>query len=549
MSPADRPQDPSLTRPGTSARGIALSLPELVKFTALAALLAMFADAAVAHAMLWGNDPYWTYWVTDALLMATVFGVGTAWLGVGLGRGAVLTAVHVVVLTAYYWTLSPIGLPAQAEWLDLERTWITGLPVHFGVYYLGYVLAFWLRSRSRRAPAEPAAPARSLGATATAALVLAAAVVVVLGLLQTVIAGSFPGVTWFIVRIAVMTPLVLAWWAMAGTDRVAAASGGVMLGFLLATYGHYLSPMGLPNPSLRLISPDPPGTLVRWLSYRMEFLVLLPIALVLAVVAMLLASRWRRGGLAPAPPPARPVPALAVAVAVGALAVLGAVTAAYTGPEAHRPTVSSVGEGAVERGVPFGGDLAPAAATLEMTAENRNTHRTPLPPHDEVDIRATVTGADGRTYTIAATQPMVADARGRHTTWAGVGFDVWHHGRSGIGSPDLPPVHSAVAVFALGEVSADGEPIAAGVPVHVATSSRPGARLELHVGDAEAPTPGLPEGHLRVVWADYSGGHTRAVTNARYVWGTGVLLVLLGFALALVRRDTPKSDALAPSRQ
>ena len=87
---------------------------------ALAALLAIFFDAAIAHAMLWGNDPYWTYWVTDTLLMATVFGIGTMLFGIGMGRGAVITAFHVLLLTIYYWTLSPIGLPSQPEWLDLE---------------------------------------------------------------------------------------------------------------------------------------------------------------------------------------------------------------------------------------------------------------------------------------------------------------------------------------------------------------------------------------------------------------------------------------------
>lgn len=66
-----------------------LSLSALFKFTALASLFAIFADAAIAHAMLWGNDPYWTYWVTDTLLMATVFGLGTAWVGIGAGRGSI----------------------------------------------------------------------------------------------------------------------------------------------------------------------------------------------------------------------------------------------------------------------------------------------------------------------------------------------------------------------------------------------------------------------------------------------------------------------------
>jgi hypothetical protein len=79
--------------------------------------------------------------------MATVFGLGTAWFGMGLLKGALITAAHILALTVYYWSLSPIGLPSQPEWLDFEHTWATGLPVHFGVYYLGYVIALWLWRR------------------------------------------------------------------------------------------------------------------------------------------------------------------------------------------------------------------------------------------------------------------------------------------------------------------------------------------------------------------------------------------------------------------
>ena len=54
---------------------------DLATFTALVALLGILADAAVGHALLWENDPYWTYWITKTFLIATVFGLGTAWLG------------------------------------------------------------------------------------------------------------------------------------------------------------------------------------------------------------------------------------------------------------------------------------------------------------------------------------------------------------------------------------------------------------------------------------------------------------------------------------
>ena len=72
---------------------------DVAKFTALVALLAIFSDAALGHGLAWENDPYWTYWITKTFLIATIFGVGTAWFGIGVGRGAVITAVHTAVLT------------------------------------------------------------------------------------------------------------------------------------------------------------------------------------------------------------------------------------------------------------------------------------------------------------------------------------------------------------------------------------------------------------------------------------------------------------------
>ena len=515
------------------------SISELFKFTALAALFAIFADAAIAHAMLWGNDPYWSYWVTDTLLMATVFGLGTAWVGMGPGRGAIITAVHIVVLTAYYWSLSPIGLPSQPEWLDLERTWLTGLPVHFGVYYLGYLtaLALWKR-RSSAVTRGPATTAALLSRIATMAGTVVAGVVIVAGLLQALLTGDFPGVTWFIVRIAVAFPFTLAWWAMAGGGRASAVWGGIMLGFLLITYGHFLGPIGLPNPSLRLLAENPPPASVHWLSYRQEFLVLLPLTQLVAVLGYLIASRWIT----------YPVPyrslwrqgdrVWVIAAAVVLLAA-GTATAFYTSAEANRATVASTGAGSLERGAPYEGQLVGTDATLTLTVEDRNTHRTPLPPHDRVDIKATIPGTNprGTLYLVEATTPMVTDPQGRFTTWSGVGFNVWHHGRSGIGTSRLPPMKSEVAAFALGNISVDGQPIATGVPVHAMTSSREGARLELNVWDPSFAIPGIPGGHLRVVWASYDGGHARYRDYARYAWGSTVLIILLAFSIIIVRRQ------------
>ena len=522
------------------------STSELFKFTALASLFAIFADAAIAHAMLWANDPYWSYWITDTLLMATVFGLGTAWFGIGAGRGAVLTFFHIVVLTGYYWSLSPIGLPSQPEWLDLERTWLTGLPVHFGVYYLGYLVALLLWKRRSNAAARGVssmtAPLSRIAGVAGATTVT---VVTLAGLVQAVLTSEFPGLTWFIVRIAVAFPFTLGWLALAGPGRASAVWGGVILGFLLMTYGHFLAPIGLPNPSLRLLAENPPPASVHWLSYRQEFLVLLPLIQLVAVAGYWIGFRWL----------ARPVQhgslwqsgdGKGVSAAVLILIAGGIATALYTGPEANRATIVSRGAGSLEQGARYEGQWVATGATLAMSVEDRNTHRTPLPPHDRVSIKANIpAGHAGDTvYVVEATRPMVADPHGRFTTWSGVGLNVWHHGRSGIGTPKLPPTKSEVAVFGLGDISLDGRVVAAGVPVHAMTSSREGARLELNVGDPLSSIPGIPGGHLRVVWADYDGGHARYGDFARYAWGSTVLMLLLAFAMAIVRRQTRPSAAV-----
>lgn len=74
--------------------------------------------------------------------------------------------VHTLVLAIYYWSFSPIGLPSSPEWLDLGHTWVTGVPVHFGVIYLGYLLALWLWRRRTEGPGDDSAA----GETATTAL-------------------------------------------------------------------------------------------------------------------------------------------------------------------------------------------------------------------------------------------------------------------------------------------------------------------------------------------------------------------------------------------
>lgn len=161
-----------------------------------------------------------------------------------------------------------------------------------------------------------------------------------------------------------------------------------------------------------------------------------------------------------------------------------------------------------------------------------------------------------RSLTVARSLPSGApatissdDPLGRYGTWWGVGLDEWHHGESGIGTERLPAIRSEVALFAVGEVRRAGEPIAAGVPVHVMTADDgilPG-RLELNVGDEATPVVGLPDQRLRVVWEDFTGGGQKDPTWARYLVGTAVLAILLtltllanGAAIPAGREERPR---------
>jgi hypothetical protein len=503
----------------------ALSSRDAAKLASAVALLGIFWDAAVGHGLAWENDPYWTYWVTKTFLIFTIFALGTAWLGIGIGRGALITAVHTAVLTVYYWTLSPIGLPSSPDWLDLEHTWVTGLPIHFGVIYLGYLSALWLwRSRAVVAGREGGAAWEALVALASGVVI-----VVLAGGIGALAVWEWPGLQYFLVRLLVTVPFILLWFALAGRDAVAAVAGAITLAFIWATYGEFVGPLGLPDSSLRIAEEEPPPATAFWLDYRDTWLLGLPIALLVATSVFVAASVFLRGSRDARPALAALLAPAAFAVALAAFLFLANTWVESGGSEA---SLRASGAAQVEQGDWYGDRLAAAQATLDLSAQDNVRKVTPLRPHDELSVSARIQHPDGRTYEVSATQPLVSDPLGRHTTWWGVGIDVWHHGESGIGTDAIPAVRAEVATFGLGQVNVDGRPVAANVPVHVMTGSGEefGGRLELDVGDPAALIPGLPDGHLRVIWADYDGA-VEEVHVGRYLVGGVVLVALLLAAL------------------
>ncbi|MBX4189338.1 hypothetical protein KW785_01935 [Candidatus Parcubacteria bacterium] len=264
-----------------------LSTRDLVKFSLLVALFAILSDAMLGHALLWENDPYWTYWITKTLLIGTVFALGTAWFGVGALRGALITLVHTIILTIYYWTFSPVGLPEEVNWLDLNHTWVTGVPIHFAVIYIGYLSALWFWN-ANNLPREKPTSSREVHRV----LIATIAAVVVMGIASSLVVGEFVGVTWFVTRILVMFTTLLALTAfMPRVSRLALLGISFIESLILTAHSHYLSPLGLPG-TWRVFSTLTPVTVPRWLDFKELWYYQFPIYFIVGLVTLWALRKW-----------------------------------------------------------------------------------------------------------------------------------------------------------------------------------------------------------------------------------------------------------------
>lgn len=54
-----------------------------------------------------------------------------------------------------------------------------------------------------------------------------------------------------------------------------------------------------------------------------------------------------------------------------------------------------------------------------------------------------------------------------------------------------------------------------------------------------AAVPGLPDGHLRAVWADRRGSSPESHEGAHNALGSAVLLALVALAIAAIRNERP----------
>jgi hypothetical protein len=109
---------------------------QAVKFALLAGLAALLVDASLVHGLLWEHDPSWGSWTTAGWVIVAVFGLGTAWFGVGVAQGLGLSILLSALLCATgLWQAAPIA-PSTAS-----ASWIFGIPVHGLALLGGYLLA------------------------------------------------------------------------------------------------------------------------------------------------------------------------------------------------------------------------------------------------------------------------------------------------------------------------------------------------------------------------------------------------------------------------
>jgi hypothetical protein len=217
-----------------------------IKFGILTGILAMFLDAAIGHGLFWKNDPYWTYWITDAFLITMIISFGSSILGIGMWQGIVLIAIQALTLEIYYEFLSPVGLPQEPFWLSHYDIWTTGYLVHYLVYLAGFLLALWIwRRRVHIKEMMESIKPRKI---AVFSLVTAIIILLLDGVItQAFIFGVYPGFTFFLQRLILAFVFLFIWNSYVGLDPKGLFSGAVLLSLLWLTYNMYLSPLGLPR--------------------------------------------------------------------------------------------------------------------------------------------------------------------------------------------------------------------------------------------------------------------------------------------------------------
>lgn len=499
-----------------------LSVRDTAKFGILTGLAAIFIDATIAHGLFWENDPYWTYWITKSFLIATVFIVGTAFVGIGIVQGLLITAVHTAILEVYYEWFAPVGLPQQPQWLDDNHLWWTGVPVHYLAILTGYLIALWIWRRSRRVSQEgdrrSGEDRRSAGSDragtsaatlAISSLVAAAVILVLSGIItHALLMGSFPGITYFVQHLLIGFVFLYLWSAYVGMAGAGWIVGAMMLSLTWTAYGIYLGPTGLPEK-------------VVYLTHHQHWSAVFPGDFVAALIGLFVTIRL--------------LPRLSPRAALAAVPLLALVLItpdrAEAKPRGLHASASASGEAHRVLGpnpVDFQ-SAQPATGSIDIKVIEGGGRWSPVQAHDWVDLSADFATPEGR-YRVVVDKVMPSHPLGKYTTWNGVALKHEMHGETGIGTDKLPLMQPDISLYGWGKVWRDGQLIAPMAPVHAMVSSKgsmPGVMLEVDTEDKLLAD--VPGGYLTVHWPNVENLRMPTATLRMIEWLGW--FVLIGLAL------------------
>lgn len=455
-----------------------------VKFAFLVGVAAIFFDASIAHGLFWENDPYWTYWITKTFLITTVFTFGTAFLGIGIIQGLIMTAVHTLILEIYYQWFAPVGLPQEPEWLDFNHVWITGVPAHYLSILGGYLVTLWIWRRSKEVLAGGDGESRVL---VVYALSTACIILVLDGVLtQGILLRDFPGITFFVQHLLIAFVFICAWTAYVGIDLTGRIIGAFMLALVWVTYNMYLGPRGLPL--------QPPT----YSGYEDLWLKSLPGAFVSALIGWWIAGPILRNW--------RWVPAAASAV-LALTFTPSTSTAQENAPVEKGTNVMPASARASGDGMRIVGpnpvDLKstqPINGSITIQTGEKGNRWSHVQGTDSMNVKSAFTSGNAK-YEVTIDRPMPRHPLGKYTTWSGVVYEHEMHGDTGIGTHNLPKMKPEIALWGWAEVKRNGEVISRMTPAHIMVSSNgpvPGIMLEIDTEDKALV--GEPEGYIHVMW-------------------------------------------------
>ena len=503
-----------------------LSDRHALQFGFLASISALLMLAVLAHGLWWENDPFWTYWVTQWLLLAASFIVGTIFMGVGVREGVILTCIQGVIHALYYTFLRPMGLPLEPWYAAFRDLWTSGFVTHSLAVLSGYLIALWIWWRkTRRFAGLAAVEKKELSKCITFSLLSSGLIAVVDAFItQGVLARNFFGFAFLIERFLLLFLFIAFWDYYVGFDHKGILTGSLIANILMVGWAMYGGPRTLSDGRFE------------YLDYSTLWFVLLPggIISMLAVLSFKYFSFfyafWRM--------PRRAASTISVFLLFILFPILAGAENVPAGAWAEGRAHMVIGSDPYDIT-----STIPVTGTIEINIVERSDRSTPLQKNDSLKIVATVV-TQTSTYEV-----RIYDARrlprGDRPHWGGVALHQPMHGNTGIGTNKIPKVTPQIAVWGLAEVHQDGRIIAKKVLAHAMViddkENGPFKGMMLDVGAEDKNIRELPDGYLTLLWPQVS---SIVMPRAEVFARRALAWILLALTVAVFWRLAEKEERL-----